>query len=89
MKDAAAAKGTCMFYVAFFAALVFYRSPSMGIKSAEGAGIKKKLVLTLRSISMDADAAKCERDRDIPLMKEIRVAACCLVLQTFGKHVHT
>ena len=46
-------------------------------------------MLTLTSISADADAAKCERDRDIPLMKEIRVAACCLVLQTFGKHVHT
>ena len=41
MNDAAAAKGTCMFYVAFFAALVFYRSPSMGIKSAEGAATKK------------------------------------------------
>ena len=40
MKDAAAAKGTCMFYVAFFAALVFYRSPSMGIKSAEGTATK-------------------------------------------------
>ena len=41
MKDAAAAKGTCMFYIAFFAALVFYRSPSMGIKSAEGTATKK------------------------------------------------
>ena len=41
MKDAAAAKGTCMFYVAFFAALVFYRSPSMGIKSAAGTATKK------------------------------------------------
>ena len=89
MKDAAAAKGTCMFYVAFFAALVFYRSPSMGIKSAEGTATKKKLALTLTSISADADAAKCELDRDISLMKEIRAAACCLVLQTLDKHVHT
>ena len=89
MKDAAAAKGTCMFYVAFFAALVFYRSPSMGIQIGRGRSNKEKLVLTLTSISADADAAKCERDRDILLMKEIRVAACCLVLQTFGKHVHT
>ena len=89
MKDAAAAKGTCMFYVGFFAALVFYRSPSMGIKSAEGTATKKQLAMTLTSISADADAAKCERDLDIPLMKEIRVAACRLVLQTLGKHVHT
>ena len=89
MKDAAAAKGTCMFYVAFFAALVFYRSPSMGIKSAEGTATNKRLVMTLTSVSADADAAKCERDLDIPLMKEIRVAACRLVLQTLGKHVHT
>ena len=89
MKDAAAAKGTCMFYVAFFAALVFYRSPSMGIKSAEGTATKKKLALTLTSISADADAAKCELDRVIPLMKEIRVAAGCLVCSTLDKHVHT
>ena len=74
---------------ALFAALVFYRSPSMGIKSAEGTTTNTRLVMTLTSVSADADAAKCERDLDIPLMKEIRVAACRLVLQTLGKHVHT
>ena len=46
-------------------------------------------MMTLTSVSADADAAKCERDLDIPLMKEIRVAACGLVLQTLDKHVHT
>ena len=43
--------------------------------------------MTLTSVSEDADAAKCERDLDIPLMKEIRVAAYS-VLQTQGKHMH-
>ena len=88
MNDAMKAKGVCMFHVAFFAALVFYRSPSMGTTSEEGTATKTKLVHTLMSISADADAAKCERDFDIPLMKEIRAAACCFVLQTHGKHVH-
>ena len=55
MKDAAAAKGTCMFYVAFFAALVFYRSPSMGIKSAEGTATKKT------SDDVDASLRGCRR----------------------------
>ena len=88
MNEAMKAKGACMFYVAFFAALVFYRSPSMGTISAEGKATKNKLAQTLMSISADADAMKFECDCDIPLMKEIRAAACCSVLQTHGKRVH-
>ena len=55
MKDAAAAKGTCMFYVAFFAALVFYRSPAMGINSAEGAATKNN------SDDVDVNLRGCRR----------------------------